>query len=173
MLKTRASKKIDSAELLKKDARYKSVLAAMAKHRKRPDALIEVLHVVQDVFGCIPQEVMRYVSREMKIPPSRIFGVATFYHFFSLKPKGEHLCVVCTGTACHVKGAMGLLNQIERILKLKPGETTPDGKLGVQTARCLGCCGLAPVAVVDGEILAKVNPDDVVEKIREHVKVCL
>ncbi len=171
MLKLQTKKMIDPKALFQKDARYKSIFAAMTKHRKRADSLIEVLHVVQDVFGFIPLEAMRYVAFEMKIPPSRIYGISTFYHFFSLKPKGEHLCVVCTGTACHVKGAAGLLNQIERILKLKPGETTPDGKFGLQTARCLGGCGLAPVAVIDGDIIAKANPDDIVNKIRSHVKV--
>ncbi len=170
-MKSHSRKAIDPKALFQKDARYKSVFAVITKHRKRADALIEVLHVVQDVFGFISPEAMRYVAFEMKIPPSRIYGVATFYHFFSLKPKGEHLCVVCTGTACHVKGAAGLLNQIERVLKLKPGETTSDGKLGLQTARCLGCCGLAPVAVIDGDIIAKANPDDITDKILSRVKV--
>ncbi len=154
------------AGILEKDARYKAVVLVMAKHRKRHDALIEVLHVVQDVFGYLPMQAMEFISHEMKIPPSRIYGVATFYHFFSLKPKGEHTCVVCTGTACHVKGSGALLQQLEGALGLRAGEVTPDKKLGLQTVRCLGCCGLAPVAVVDGQILAKAGGKEVLEKIK-------
>jgi bidirectional [NiFe] hydrogenase diaphorase subunit len=151
------------------DLRIKKVYGIMHKHRFRPDALIEVLHTVEDAFGYLPLEVMAFVAHELRVPPSRVYGVATFYHFFSLKPKGEHNCLVCTGTACHVRGAQGLLAQIERHLGLRPGETSPDGKLGLQTARCLGCCGLAPAAVLDGEVLARAAPDDIVDRIRQKM----
>lgn len=157
-------------ELSVKDARYKSVFVRMMKHRRKRDSLIEVLHVVQDVFGYIPTDVMRVLSREMKIPPSKIYGVATFYHFFSLKPKGEHNCVICTGTACHVKGCQEVLGKIEEAFGIKPGETTPDEKLGLQTARCIGCCSMAPVAVMDEKILDKPTPDQVVELIRAQLE---
>jgi bidirectional [NiFe] hydrogenase diaphorase subunit len=156
-------------ELFLKDPRYKAVFTVMAKHKRRPDALIEILHKVESVFSYVPLDVMRWLSVEMSIPPSRIYGVVTFYHFFSLKPKGEHSCVICTGTACHVKGAAGLLNQIEHHLKLRPGETSADGKLTVSTARCVGCCGLAPVAVIDGHLEANATPDDIVGKIRKAI----
>lgn len=159
MLKTRAVKKIDSAELFKKDARYKSVFAAMTKHRKRTDALIEILHVVQDVFGYVPVEVMRYVAFEMKIPPSRIYGVSTFYHFFSLKPKGEHTCTICTGTACYVKGSQAIVDLIEKKFLVRAGATTADNQLSLQTARCVGACGLAPVVILDADILSKASSE--------------
>jgi bidirectional [NiFe] hydrogenase diaphorase subunit len=151
------------------DPRYKRVAAAITKHQRRPDALIEILHKVQDIFGHLPLEVMRYIAREMRIPPSRIYGVATFYHFFSLKPKGKHNCVICTGTACHVRGAAAIVAEIEKQMHLKPGQTTPDGRVGVQIARCIGCCGLAPAVVIDDAVVAKAKPEQVVEILQSHM----
>jgi bidirectional [NiFe] hydrogenase diaphorase subunit len=156
-------------ELPRTDTRYKRILAAITKHQRRPDALIEVLHKVQDAFGYIPLDAMRFIAREMRVPPSRIYGVATFYHFFALKPKGKHNCVICTGTACHVRGAQAIVNEIQKHLGLKPGQTTGDGKLGVQIARCIGCCGLAPAVVLDDRVLAKVNPATIVDLLRAHL----
>ena len=151
------------------DTRYKRIGAAITKHQRRPDALIEVLHKVQDAFGYIPMDAMRFIARQMRVPASRVYGVATFYHFFSLKPKGKHNCVICTGTACHVRGAQAIVQEIERDLGLKPGQTTPDGKLGVQIARCIGCCGLAPAVVLDDQVLARVDPKQLVNTLRNHV----
>jgi bidirectional [NiFe] hydrogenase diaphorase subunit len=161
--------KPDASHPTRTDTRYKRIAAAMTKHQRRPDALIEVLHKVQDAFGYVPGEAMRFIAREMRIPPARIYGVVTFYHFFSLKPKGRHNCVICTGTACHVRGAQVIVNEIARGLHLKPGQTTPDGKLGVQIARCIGCCGLAPAVVLDDQVLAKVKPENIVEILRAHL----
>lgn len=151
------------------DARYKRLIGAMMKHRKRQDALIEILHVTEDVFGYLPLEVMQFISREMKIPPSRIYGVATFYHFFSLKPRGEHACVVCTGTACYVKGAQGIIDRLENEFHLKDGETTPDNKLGLRTARCVGACGMAPVVMVDADIHGKADPSEIISAVRKKI----
>lgn len=141
------------------DPRLKKIIREMDKYSRRPDALIQVLHLVQELFGFLPRELMALVSKEMHIAPSRVFGVATFYHFFSLKPKGEHTCVVCTGTACYVKGAQGLLDRVKKIYGLSASETTPDHRFSLDTARCIGSCGLAPAVVFDGQILAKVTPD--------------
>jgi bidirectional [NiFe] hydrogenase diaphorase subunit len=151
------------------DSRLKRVIGAITKHHRRHDALIEVLHVVEDVYGYVPLEVMKTIAKEMRITPSKIYGVVTFYHFFSLKPKGEHNCLVCTGTACHVKGAAQLLHEIQSNLSVRPGQTTADGKLGLQTARCLGCCGLAPVIIVDNQIFPRVDPAQVVQLIQSKV----
>ena len=150
------------------DVRYKRIGSVIARHQRRPDALIEVLHKVQDAFGYIPHEAMRYVAREMGVPPSRVYGVATFYHFFTLKPKGKHNCVICTGTACHVRGAQAIVNQIQKHLHLKPGQTTADGNLGIQIARCIGCCGLAPAVVLDDQVLARADPAQVVGLLERH-----
>jgi len=157
-----------AAALKKSDSRYKRIAAAVSKHHRRPDALIEVLHKVQDAFGYIPMDAMWFVAHEMRVPPSRVYGVATFYHFFSLKPKGKHNCVICTGTACHVRGAQTLVIEIQRHLHLKPGQTTPDGQLGIQAARCIGCCGLAPAVVLDDQVLAKVDPETLIDTLRQH-----
>jgi bidirectional [NiFe] hydrogenase diaphorase subunit len=95
--------------------------------------------------------------------------VVTFYHFFTLKPRGEHSCVVCTGTACYVKGANNLIEELEKGFGIKPGEVTKDNKLGIQTARCIGSCGLAPAVVYDGEVIPRVKPGEIVAKVQERL----
>jgi len=153
------------------DARMKRIQMVLKRHEKRADALIEILHTVEESYGFVPLWMMAYLSKEMKIAPSRIYGVVTFYHFFSLKPKGEHTCVVCTGTACHVKGSMRVLNHIEEQFLVKAGGMTADGKLGLQTARCLGCCSLGPVAVVDNQIVGKAEPEKLAALIHEKAGI--
>src|SRR6478752_3842246 len=141
------------------DKRFKLLEVAMKKHQFRPDALIEVLHAAQQLFGYLETDLLLVVARRLKLPPSRVYGVATFYHFFTLKPQGKHTCVVCTGTACYVKGAEGLLAAVKRQTGIGPGETTADGNLSVLTARCLGACGVAPAAVLDGTVKGHETPD--------------
>jgi bidirectional [NiFe] hydrogenase diaphorase subunit len=164
-------KKSQIEEVSKTDPRVKRVLKAIDTYQRKPDCLIQVLHHVQDLYGYLPLGILKIVATEMKVAPSRVFGVATFYHYFSLKPKGEHTCLVCTGTACYVKGAQKIIDQLEKEFKIKPGEITPDNKLGVQTARCIGACGLAPAIVVDNEILQKVNADTVGKLVRDRMEV--
>jgi bidirectional [NiFe] hydrogenase diaphorase subunit len=132
-------------------------------------ALIETLHAVQGAFGYLDDTSMEYVAGSLSLPLSKVFGVATFYHLFSLKPKGEHTCVVCTGTACYIKGAGELVKSLDEKYGVKPGETTPDNKLSVLDARCVGACGLAPIAGVDGEVLGKLSPDEMTERIEEVI----
>jgi bidirectional [NiFe] hydrogenase diaphorase subunit len=140
------------------DRRWKLVGVTMRRHGYRRDALIETLHTVQQSFGYLDPEALRYVALSLRVPLSRAFGVATFYHFFSLKPPGEHTCVICMGTACYIKGAPLLVAEVEKALGVKTGETTPDGRISYLSARCLGSCGLAPAAVFDGEVAAKLGP---------------
>lgn len=142
------------------DKRWKIVDAAMRRHGYRRDALIEALHSVQETFGYLDDDSLRFVARALRLPLSAVYGAATFYHFFTLKPPGRHTCVVCTGTACHIKGAPELLEMLEREYHIKPGETTPDGQLSLLTARCVGSCGLAPVVVFDRELAGKLSTDD-------------
>jgi bidirectional [NiFe] hydrogenase diaphorase subunit len=137
----------------------------MRRHGYQSHALIEVLHTVQDCFGYLDDLALRWVARSLRVPYSKVYGVATFYHFFSLKPQGAHTCVVCTGTACYIKGATALLNAVEINAKIKPGETTDNKQVSLLTARCVGTCGLAPVVVFDGEITGKVSPQQVSERI--------
>jgi bidirectional [NiFe] hydrogenase diaphorase subunit len=134
------------------DKRFNILDAHIKRWQHQQDALIEVLHKAQELFGYLEDDLLLYVAHQLKLPPSRVYGVATFYHFFSLKPQGEHSCVVCMGTACYVKGAARLLATLEERGRLRAGETTPDGKLSLLTARCLGTCGLAPAVVFDGAV---------------------
>jgi bidirectional [NiFe] hydrogenase diaphorase subunit len=117
--------------------------------------LIETLHTVQEAFGYLDEEALRYVAVSLRVPLSRAYGVATFYHYFTLKSAGKHACAVCTGTACHIKGSAGLLATAKRELGIEPGNTTPRGEVSLVSERCIGPCGLGPVVVYDGEVVAE------------------
>jgi bidirectional [NiFe] hydrogenase diaphorase subunit len=119
--------------------------------------------MVQDTFGFLEMEALKYVAKTLQVPLSRVYAVATFYHFFTLKPPGRHTCVVCMGTACYISGAAQIIGDIKQSLHIEPGETTPDGAISLVTARCLGSCGLAPAVVLDGEIKGKITPTAVLE----------
>jgi bidirectional [NiFe] hydrogenase diaphorase subunit len=133
-------------------------------------ALIEALHTVQESFGFLDTDSLRYVANSLRVPLSQAYGVATFYHYFSLKPPGAHTCVVCTGTACYIKGSAKLLQAIEQKFGIRPGETTEDGQLSLVTARCLGSCGLAPVAVFDQQISGLVTQEALLSKLERIEK---
>jgi bidirectional [NiFe] hydrogenase diaphorase subunit len=148
------------------DKRFKMLEATMKKHQFQHSALIEVLHAAQELFGYLENDLLYFVARGMKLPPSKVYGVATFYHFFSLKPKGEHTCVVCTGTACYVKGAGELLTALEREVGVAAGETAADGKLSLLTARCLGACGIAPAVVLDGVVRGHATVEDLLHSVK-------
>jgi bidirectional [NiFe] hydrogenase diaphorase subunit len=147
------------------DKRWRIVEATMRRQGFVPSSLIETLHTVQEAFGYLDGGALRYVSASLRVPPSKVYGVATFYHFFTLRPPGRHTCVVCTGTACYIKGAPALLKAIQEHLGIKQGETTPDGEISVLTARCLGSCGLAPAAVFDGQVGGMLEPKAILERI--------
>lgn len=148
------------------DERFRMLDASMKRHRYQQDALIEVLHTAQELFGFLRDDLLLYVARGLRLPPSRVYGVATFYHMFTFTPRGRHTCTVCTGTACYVKGADALVVAIARKAGVQPGRTTPDGALSLETARCLGACGLAPVAVFDGEVAGNLTPERALEHLR-------
>ena len=141
-----------------KDNREKMLERAMSRHGYSGYALIEVLHTAQELFGYLSPALLKTIAHKLKLPPSRVLGVATFYHFFSLKPKGEHTFVVCIGTACYVAGGFGLVQKLEHRCT-KAGHTTADGKVSVETARCIGSCGLAPAVIYDGNVLARVTAE--------------
>ena len=149
------------------DKRWKLVNATMRRNGYAGHALIETLHSVQDAFGYLDETSLRFVAASLDLPVSKVFGVATFYHIFMLKPKGRHTCVVCTGTACYIKGAGGLIEGLQERYGLDPGETTGDDRLSLLTARCVGACGLAPAVVVDGEVLGKQATDTLVATLEE------
>ena len=167
MVATKAKQSTAQAEHPSGDARFKAVDRALKRLHYQQDALIEVLHVAQEAFGYLDEGLLIYVARQLKLAPSWVFGVATFYHFFSLEPKGEHQCIVCMGTACYVKGAADIVAHLEKEYGIKAGETTPDGKFSLTEARCLGSCGLAPILIVDDETLGKETPENAALKVRE------
>lgn len=148
------------------DKRFKLLEVTMKRHHFRQDALIEVLHAAQGLFGYLEPDLFYFIAHHLKLPLSRVYGTATFYHFFTLKPKGEHTCVVCTGTACYVKGADALLEAVGREAHVKPGETTADGRLSLLTARCLGTCGIAPAVVQDGTVVGHVTAETLLDEIK-------
>ena len=152
------------------DKRWKIVEATARRHGREPHALIETLHTVQESFGYLDEVALRFVAHTLRVPLSRVYGAATFYHFFTLKPKGKHTCVVCTGTACYIKGAPALLAAIDKTYGIKPGETTPDNELSVLTARCLGSCGLAPAVVMDSAVLGKIGPGEMLARIQKGIR---
>ncbi|NJM70725.1 MAG: bidirectional hydrogenase complex protein HoxE [Scytonema sp. RU_4_4] len=162
--------KSPSKEHLSGDKRFKILDATMKRHQYQQDALIEVLHKAQELFGYLENDLLLYIAHSLKLPPSRVYGVATFYHLFSLAPKGVHSCVVCTGTACYVKGAANLLATVEKCAKIHAGETTLDRQLSLLTARCLGACGIAPAVVFDGTVCGHQTPESVTEQIKGWLK---
>ncbi|MGK7911844.1 MAG: bidirectional hydrogenase complex protein HoxE [Synechococcus sp.] len=148
------------------DRRYKTLDIALKRNHYQPDALIEILHKAQESFGYLDKSVLLYIARQLKLPLSRVYGVASFYHLFHLEPGGQHRCVVCLGTACYVKGASQILDKLERHLDIEVGETTPDGQVSLLSARCLGACGIAPTVVLDGQIFGNQTPEATVDAVR-------
>ncbi len=125
----------------------------------KKEQLISLLQDIQAEFNYLPRDVLVKVSQRLDIPLSQVFGVATFFRAFSLKPRGRHLVTVCLGTACHVRAGHRLVDKVEREYGIKPGETTEDRKFTLETVNCLGCCALGPVVVVDGKYESQVNAD--------------
>jgi bidirectional [NiFe] hydrogenase diaphorase subunit len=151
------------------DKRFKILETHMKKHQFRHDALIEILHKAQELFGYLEDDLLLFVACKLKLPASRVYGVATFYHFFQLKPQGEHTCVVCLGTACYVKGADRIISGIQEKYQIKAGETTADHKLSLLTARCIGACGIAPAVVYDGTVTPRATLESALEHIDQWV----
>lgn len=149
-----------------RDLKYQLIDKSLKKFQFQQDALIEVLHTAQETFGHLDEEILDYVSRQLMLPPSWVYGVATFYNFFSLDPQGEHICVVCMGTACYVKGAGTIVSSLEKEFSIKAGHTTADGKLTLLSARCLGNCSLAPMLTLDSAVLGKETPETTIEAIK-------
>ena len=142
----------------KKTAELKQFIAAN-KDTKGP--LMPIMQKAQELFGYLSLETQELIADSLDIPVSEVYGVATFYSQFSLRPKGENVVSVCTGTACYVKGAQAVLEEVENVLGIKAGETTKDGKFTIQDTRCLGCCGRAPVMVINEDVYGRLTPADI------------
>jgi bidirectional [NiFe] hydrogenase diaphorase subunit len=147
------------------DKRWKIVNGTMRKNGFARHALIETLHTVQSSFGYLDDDAIRFVALTLRVPLSQAYGVATFYHYFSLKPPGEHTMTLCTGTACYIKGTDKLVSSAEQHLGLKAGQTTKNGKISLMTARCVGACSRAPVVICDGEVAGEVTNEQMIAQL--------
>ncbi len=137
-------------------------------HGNKGGEVINVLHKVQGEFGYLPKEVQEVVALELNIPVSRVYGIVSFYSFFTMTPKGEHPISVCLGTACYVRGAEKVLDELKRQLGINVGDVTPDGKFSLTVLRCVGACGLAPVIEVGDKVYGRMTPDRVKDVIAEY-----
>ncbi len=137
------------------------VEAIIEKNRGEAGALIRILQQAQGVIGYLPSAVLKTVSNKLQTPLSEIYGIISFYSFFSLTPKGRHVAQVCMGTACYVKGGEKLIKAFAKDAKLEPGGITEDGRFSLETVRCLGCCGLSPVMAIGEDVYRRVKPRDI------------
>jgi len=153
------------------NALYERLRAVIEERRETQNPLIEVLRSAQEIFGYLPVEVQEFIAREMDVPISKIYGVVTFYNFFSMKPRGKHVINICLGTACYVKGAAKVVNNMQELLGIKMGETTPDNLFTLSAIRCVGACSLAPVLVIGedtfGRLETKAQLVEILSKYKE------
>jgi NADH:ubiquinone oxidoreductase subunit E len=151
---------------------FAAVERIIEKYRGDRSVLIAILQDVQEEYHHIPEDVAVRISQAMNIPLSRIYSLATFYRAFTLTPRARYSISVCTGTACHVKGAQRIVERLERDLNIKTGETTPEGSFGMEAVRCLGCCGLAPVITVGEDLYGKVTPAKISKILNRYQEAC-
>jgi len=147
--------------------RIDEIRAICKEHGNDPGELINILHTVQGKLGYLPKEVQELIAMELGIPAAKVYGVVTFYSFFTMKPKGKYPISVCMGTACYVRGSEKLLEEFKRVLGIEVGETTPDGKYSLDCLRCVGACGLAPVVMIGEKVYGRLQPVDVKKIIEE------
>jgi NADH-quinone oxidoreductase subunit E len=155
--------KLDSEKLKKLEAYIDGL-------EETEGCLINVLHEAQDMFGYLPEELQLFISRKLDLTAAKVFGVTTFYSFFTMEPHGKHVINVCMGTACFVKGAEQVLNEFKKQLNIKDSNTSEDGIFTIDTLRCVGACGLAPVVTVDGKVYGRVKAEDVEGIIKDYRK---
>jgi len=141
----------------------------MKEHDYQEGALLEILHKAQELYGYLSRDLLMELSGSLNLPPSHVFGVATFYSYFKFKPLGEHLITSCLGTACYVKGVEEIILAIEHEFKFKRGESTADGKLSLFVTRCIGACAMAPNIIIDGEVIGKSTKEGILEHIRHLI----
>ena len=146
----------------------KKLHAICAERNNDPGELINILHEAQELLGYLPQDVQQVIAADLHIPVSRVYGVVTFYSFFTMEPKGKHPISVCLGTACYVRGAEKVLEEFQKELEIKVGETTSDGLFSLDTLRCVGACGLAPVVTIGGKVYGRVTPEKVRDILQEY-----
>ncbi len=151
-----------------KEAQVNQLREVCRSFNNDPGELINVLHKAQGIFGYLPAEVQEVVARELHLPVAKVYGVVTFYSFFTMQPKGLYPISICLGTACYVRGAEKVLDEFKRILDINVGETTPDGRFSISCLRCVGACGLAPVVTIGEKVYGRVSPDGVKDILKEY-----
>jgi len=149
------------------DTRRIMLEKVLKEHDFQESALLEILHKAQEIYGYLDKELLMDVAQSLDLPPSHVFGVATFYSFFKLKRSGQHTVTGCMGTACYVKGVDEIIQAIEYEYHIKRGESTPDGKLSLLATRCIGACAMAPTIVVDDEVIPKATKEVVLQRIKQ------
>lgn len=149
-------------------AKIAELNALCAERNNDPGELINLLHAAQGLFGYLPREVQEIIAANLHIPVSRVYGVVTFYSFFTMTPKGKYPISVCMGTACYVRGAENVLDEFQRQLEIKIGETTADGLFSLDCLRCVGACGLAPVVTIAGKVYGRMTPEKVRDILTEY-----
>jgi bidirectional [NiFe] hydrogenase diaphorase subunit len=152
------------------DERYAVLDQTIEQYDAHPDALIQVLHMAQQLFGYLSADVLQYVARSLKIPIAQAYGVATFYHLFTMLPRGKHHIMVCRGTACHVRGSQAIIAALEKELGIKEGETTKDNLLSLHSARCIGACAMSPALSVGEDVYGKLTPDKIPHLCKRELK---
>jgi NADH:ubiquinone oxidoreductase subunit E len=155
---------------LSEDKMYETLAQVISDYEANENNLIQILHMAQVIFGFIPMEVEKYISREMDIPYSRVSGVVSFYSFFSTQPKGEYMISVCLGTACYVRGGKKVLEKIKEMTGIDVGETSDDGLFSLQVMRCIGACGLAPAILINDKVYKQLNPTKVEKILNTYMK---
>lgn len=158
------------AETAEMKAKYNELGTFIGTMKQKPGPLMPVMQKAQDIFGALTFDVQEFIAAELNIPMADVYGVSTFYSQFALEPKGEHIIGVCMGTACYVKKAEGILNELSGQLAIKPGNTTPDRNFTLEATRCLGCCGLAPVIMIDDQVYGRLKPEDISEILDKYKK---
>ncbi len=156
------------AEIKLADSKVQELKEVCKKFNYDKGELINILHAAQGIFGYLPAEVQEMVANELKVNVAHVYGVVTFYSFFTMTPKGEHPISVCMGTACYVRGAEKVLAEFKKLLEINVGETSADGKFSLSSLRCVGACGLAPVVTVGEKVYGRVAPEQVKDILAEY-----
>ncbi len=138
------------------------------EYKDREGNLIQILHLAQGIYGYLSLELQQFIAAKLDLPLSKVYGVTTFYSFFSTKPRGEYTIKVCLGTACYVRGGKKILEKLKDILDIEIGETTSDGKFTLEVMRCIGACGLAPAITINDQVFKQVNPDKLQSLIEKY-----
>jgi bidirectional [NiFe] hydrogenase diaphorase subunit len=153
------------------DKRQKLLETAIKEHNFEKSSLLEILHRAQEIYGFLNKDLLDSIAVALKLPPSHVYGVATFYTYFKLRKPGQHIVTACLGTACYVKGQESILDAIEKEFKVKRGGQTADGKFSLLTTRCIGACAMAPAVVIDDEVIPKATKEDVIKRIKQVLEV--